>query len=133
MKTIVSCGALALLCLAAPARAAHVDPFVITVDAHSYVSYAWPIVISPRERLVQAPEARMANCRRDSGQALVAAPNRLVYAMGGSHLEAQAMRIDFRPTRVVLQTEGGDVRCDGIALTGETGIDRVFRDFFGQD
>jgi hypothetical protein len=53
--------------------------------------------------------------------------------MAGDRLEADTLRIDFHPTRVVLQTGGGDVRCDGIALTGETGLDRVFRNYFEQE
>ena len=129
-KMLVTCGALALLSAAASAQAQRVDPFVITIDAHSYVSYTWPIVISPVEHLVQAPEARMANCRSGSGVPLLPAFNKLVYSVAGHHLDAQTLRLDFHPTRVVMSTALGDVVCDGVALTGETGIDRVFRGLF---
>ena len=129
-KLFISCGAVALLSTAASAQAAHVDPFVITVDAHSYVSYAWPIVISPLEHLVQAPEARMRNCRREGGLPLSLGLNKLVYSLAGNNLDAQSLRIEFNPTRVVMDTAFGDAVCDGAALTGETGLERVFRDYF---
>jgi hypothetical protein len=129
-KMLISCGAVALLSTAASAQAARVDPFVITVDAHSYVSYAWPIVISPVEHLVQAPEARMSNCRREGGLPLSLGLNKLVYSLAGANLDGQTLRIEFHPTRVVIDTAFGDTVCDGAALTGETGLGRVFRDYF---
>jgi hypothetical protein len=125
------CGAVALLGAAASANAtARLDPFVITIDQHSYTSFTWPIEISPLEHLVQAPEALMGNCRRGGGAPLSLGPQRLIYALEGNHIEAQTLSIEFHPTRVVMTTEFGDVECDGAALTGVTGVGRVFRDYF---
>lgn len=131
LKLFSFCGALALLGAATSVTAVpRVDPFVITLDQHSYTSYTWPIVIAPREHLVQAPEALMANCRRRSGLALALGTSRLVYALDGRNVDGQTLRIDFHPTRVVMASEFGDVECDGAALAGETGLGRVFRDYF---
>jgi len=127
------CGAVALLGAAAPSHAAlRVDPFVITVDQHSYTSHAWPVTIAPLEQLVVAPEALMANCRRANGAPLATARSRLIYTASGDNVNAPSLRIAFKPTRLVMQTEFGDVECDGAALAGETGIGRVFRDYFEQ-
>lgn len=127
------CGALAFFCAATSAHAVpHVDPFVITLDEHSYTSYSWPIVLSPREHLVQAPEALMSNCRRRGGAPLTLGLSRLIYSLNGNNVEALTMRIEFKPTRIVLGTLAGDVECDGAALAGETGLGRIFRDYFEQ-
>lgn len=132
MRNIFSfCGALALLGAATAAHSApRVDPFVITLDRFSYASYTWPIELSPREHLAQAPEALMTNCRRSGGAPLALGASRLIYALNGSHVEAQTMRIEFKPTRIVLETEFGDAECDGAALAGETGLGRIFSDYF---
>lgn len=133
MRSILIAGsALALLCAAASANAnaPRLDPIVITIDAHSYVTYTSPLILTPALHLAQAPEARIANCQRTGGLPPALAPNRLIYALAGSHVEAQTMRIDFHPTRLVLQTAAGDMVCDGVALTGETGVERLFRDYF---
>ena len=132
-KFFSSCVALALLGAAASAAAVpRVDPFVITLDQHSYTSYTWPIDIAPLLHLVQAPEALMTNCHRSSGGLPALGLSRLVYSPLGDQVGAQTLRIEFKPTRIVLETEFGDVVCDGAALAGETGLGRIFRDYFEQ-
>jgi hypothetical protein len=125
---LLRCGAVALLCSAASAHAG-VDPLVLTIDAHHYLVQA-PLVLTPALHLAQAPETRLSNCRRTGGLPLALGVNRLIYGLAGASLDARAMRIEFKPTRVVLDTEFGDVVCDGVALGGETGVERVFGDWF---
>lgn len=124
---LLRCAAVALLATAASAHAGYVDPLVVTVDGQSYVTYASPLVLTPGLHLLQAPELRMSNCRRPGLLPLALGANRLIYAALGQSVDARAMRIDFHPTRVVFETEHGDLQCDGAALTGESGVDRVFR------
>ena len=130
MRKLVSlCGAVALLGFALPA-AAVVDPIVLTIDGRNYITITSPVVLSPAEQLLQAPEARLANCRRSNGMAPAFGAARLIYAMNGAAVDAQSLRIEFHPTRIVVDTLYGDMRCDGEANGGESGVDRIFRDLF---
>ena len=124
---LLRCAALALLSTAASAHAGYVDPLVVTVDGRSYVTYTSTLVLTPGLRLLQAPELRMANCRRPGALPLAFGASRLLYAALDQSVDGRSMRIDFHPTRVVFETEHGDLQCDGAALTGESGVDRVFR------
>lgn len=108
-------------------------PIVITLDGHHYVTYTTPVVISPREKLALAPEARMTNCHRGNGLPTVFGTHRLVHSMLGAGVDVASMRIEFGPTRVVVDTLFGDVVCEGEAGAGETGIDRTFRGDFEVD
>ena len=126
-KLLLSGSAVALLLGAASAQADYVDPLVVTVDDHSYVTYTAPLVLTPGVHLLQAPGLRMANCRRPGALPLAFGASRLLYAALDQSVDGRSLRIEFHPTRVVLETEHRDVVCDGAALTGESGVDRVFR------
>ena len=123
------CSALVALCLAAPVAAYRPDPVVITLDGKDYVSIE-PVVIAPVEHLVLAPDSSLSNCRRKIGEPFAAGPFRIEYELDGTGVDAVAMRIQFRPTQIILDTQTLDVVCDGEALGHQTGVGRVFRDTF---
>ena len=133
-ESLLKTGAVALLLFAGAARADHrVQPLIVTLDGRHHVTYAESIVVSPVERLVQAPELRMSACRRANAEPLAAGAYRLIYSAAGDSVDATAMRIEFGPTRVVLDTLHGDVLCDGEARGYETGLDRIFIGHFEHD
>jgi hypothetical protein len=126
-ESLFKTGAVALLLCAGAARADHrVQPLIVTLDGRHHVTYSESIVVSPIERLVQAPELRMSACRRANAEPLAPGAYRLIHSAAGDYVDATAMRIEFGPTRVVLDTLHGDVRCDGEAKGYETGLDRIF-------
>ena len=132
MQTLLRSCALAAL-LIGPASAGvtpRPDPIVITLDGHDYVTMVAPVVFSQTTRLLQAPESTMNNCRRANGEALPLGQFQLLHTPAGSKVDSIAMHIEFRPTRLVLNTQAGDVICDGEANGGTTGIGRLFRDEF---
>jgi hypothetical protein len=105
------------------------DPLVITLDGRHYVTYS-PITISPRERLVQAPELRMRSCQRSDGERLSPGAFRLIYSNAGDFVDAVALRIRFAPTRVELDTIDRNVTCMLESFGGENGVARIFRGRF---
>lgn len=128
-----SAAALLLVSTASTVAARKPDPIVITLDGRHYVTYTGPVVIALGERLVVAPEARMANCRRGGGGLLIPDLLRLTFSLQGESIDANSMRIEFDPARIVVDTLLKDVICDGEASSVETGIGRVFRDDFEPD
>jgi hypothetical protein len=106
------------------------DPLVITLDGHDYVTWVSPVVFSPGTRLLLAPESSMSNCRRGDSQILPPGLFQLLHTPAGGKIDSIAMRIEFRPTRIIFDTEFGDVICDGEAPGHVTGVGRVFRDEF---
>lgn len=129
MQRLICCSAVALVLASTSLGARLPQPFVVTLDAHSYVSYA-PVHFAPAERLLIAPELRMSNCRRAAGAPLAPGDYRLHYGSGDDAVDAMGLEFQFQPTRAVMVSQFGDVICDGIALAGETGIARVFRGDF---
>ena len=123
------CAVLALLgCCGFAHAARYNDPMIITLDGRHYVTYTAPLVVSVAERLVVAPEAGMSLCRRSNSEPLASGPFEIIYTPEAHFVQAATMSFRFNPTRVVLQTQTGDVICDGEALGYQTGFDRVFRD-----
>lgn len=135
MRTLLcSCAIAALLIGHATAGVApRPDPIVITLDGHDYVTFGSPVVLSQVTRLVLAPESSMANCRRGNSEAFPPGLFRLEHTAAGDKVDTVSMRIEFKPTRLMLGTEFGDVVCDGEANGGTTGVGRVFRDEFELD
>jgi hypothetical protein len=134
VRILPSSGVLAALlsCVGLSHASPSVDALVVTVDGRHYITYE-SIAISPVERLVQAPDLRMSRCERSDGQQMAEGPFRLIYSASGAFLDAVAMRIRFNPTRVELDTLGGNVVCGGEAMGHESGVDRIFRDHFEVD
>lgn len=108
-------------------------PIVITLDGHDYITYVSPLELTLAERMLLAPESSMQNCRREGGAAFPPGHFRLLHTPAGDEVDSIAMRIEFNPTRVVLDTEFGDVLCDGEASAHVTGVGRVFEDEFELD
>ena len=75
----------------------------------------------------------MDACRRAGGEPLAAGSYRLIHSPTGDFVDATAMRIALGPTRVVLDTQHGDVLCEGEAKGYETGFDRIFIGHFEHD
>lgn len=124
----------ALLACATPSLAARAPkPIVITLDGHHYVTYTAPVLLSLSERLALAPEAHMSNCHRGNGLLPLFSTHRLVHSIEGAGVDVASMRIEFLPTRIVVDTLLGDVICDGEASPSETGIGRLFNDDFEVD
>lgn len=108
-------------------------PVVITLDGRDYVTFVAPVVYSPHTRLLLAPESSLVNCRRIGDLPLPIGPIQLQHTLANDKVDAVAMRIEFHPTRIFLDTVSGDVRCDGLAAGGVTGVGRVFHDEFEPD
>jgi hypothetical protein len=123
------CSAFVALSLVAPVAAYAPDPVVITLDGKDYISVV-PVVIAPVERLVLATDSSLSNCHRKVDEPLATGPFRLEYELDGTGVDAVAMRIQFHPTQIILDTQTLDVVCDGQALGHQTGVGRVFRDTF---
>jgi hypothetical protein len=122
-------GLLSAVVFAAPAFAAYQTPVVITLDSIDYVSYD-VAALDPVTSILSTPNASLSNCRRADNSLPASDKWRLHRSADTLDIDFASLRIDFNPTRLVLESSTHDIVCDGKAMGWQTGIGRVFRDDF---
>lgn len=127
---LLSCGLVAAVMSAAPALAAVLPkPVIVTLDAHDYVTYTKAELI-PAARLLDVADSGIAHCHRANGSAAGAGAWKLYRATGPLDVDFQTLRVEFNPTRILLDSGTHDLVCEGEALGWQTGLGRLFRDDF---
>jgi hypothetical protein len=125
-----TCGALAALVVSAPALALNAPPVVvITLDARDYVAYTATSLI-PAAGWLDVAQTPIANCRRANGEMPASGDWRLHRSAEPLDVDFATLRVEFKPTRLVLDSATRDIVCDGQALGWQTGLGRVFEDDF---
>lgn len=124
------CGFLAAAVVPAPAfAAAHSTPVIVTLDARDYVTYT-AAALTPATSVLSVIDSGISNCHRENGSAMASGQWKLHRSASTLDVDFQTVRVDFNPTRLVLDSSTHDIVCDGQAMGWQTGIGRVFRDDF---
>lgn len=124
------CGFVAAVVVSAPAFAAsYANPVIVTLDARDYITYT-TAAITPATRVLSVPDTGIVNCRRADGSAIGSGKWKLHRSAHSLDVDFETVRVEFNPTRLVLDSSTHDIVCDGQALGWQTGIGRVFRDDF---
>ena len=125
------CGALAAAVVSAPSFAATAQaPIVITLDARDYITYT-TATFTPSSNVMKVVNSAMDNCRRAGGESMQSGKWHLNRSSNSLDIDFDAMRLEFNPTRLVLDSSTHDIVCDGQAMGWQTGIGRLFEDDFG--
>lgn len=125
-----TCGALAAIVVSAPALA--IKPpavVVVTLDARDYVTYT-ATTLTPAAGWLDVAETPIANCRRANGEMPATGEWRLHRSTEALDVDFATLRVEFNPTRLVLDSATHDIVCDGQAMGWQTGIGRVFQGDF---
>jgi len=124
------CGLVAAAGTVAPAIAASLPPSVlVSLDARDYVAYT-ATSFTPSTGVLSVTGTAIENCRRAEGGMPVSGPLKLHRSADTLDIDFATMRIDFHPTRLVLESSTHDVVCDGQALGWQTGVGRIFGNDF---
>lgn len=124
------CGALAAIVAAGQALAFTAPAVVVvTLDARDYVTYA-ATTLTPAAGWLDVADTPIAHCRRANGEMPAAGRWRLHRSADALDVDFATLRVEFNPTRLVLDSATRDVVCDGQAMGWQTGIGRVFEDDF---
>jgi hypothetical protein len=125
-----TCGLFAAAVISAPAwGASQAVPIVVTLDARDYVTYS-TTTLTPSASVLSVVDSGISNCRRGDGTTPLSGPWKLHRSAETLDIDFQTVRIEFHPTRLVLDSATHDIVCDGQALGWQTGIGRVFQDDF---
>jgi hypothetical protein len=123
-------GALLAAAAVAPAFAASVPaPVIVTLDARDYVTYA-VTALTPSASRLAVDNSGIANCHRGNGDLPASGKWKLHRSADSLDVDFETLRVEFNPTRVVLDSSTHDVVCDGEAMGWQTGLGRLFRDDF---
>lgn len=124
------CGLFAAAVVSAPAfGASRAVPVVVTLDARDYVTYT-TAALTPASSVLSVVDSGMSNCRRGDGSSPASGKWRLHRSSNTLDIDFETVRVEFNPTRLVLDSATHDIVCDGQAMGWQTGIGRVFRDDF---
>lgn len=124
------CGFVAAAVTSAPAFAATAaSPVIVTLDARHYVTYT-AAALTPSTSVLSVVDSGISNCRRADGGAVASGKWKLHRSSGTLDVDFETVRVEFNPTRLVLDSATHDIVCDGQALGWQTGIGRVFQDDF---
>jgi hypothetical protein len=124
------CGLLAAAAVSVPAFAgSYPNPVVVTLDARDYVTYS-SAALTPSSSVLSVLQSGIDNCRRGDGSAPASGRWKLHRSADTLDIDFATVRIEFNPTRLMLDSDTHDIVCDGQALGWQTGLGRVFRDDF---
>lgn len=123
------CGALAAAAVAPAYAASTPAPVIVTLDARDYVAYS-VTSLTPSTSVIAVENSGIANCRRGTGELPASGKWKLHRSAATLDVDFETVRIEFNPTRLVLDSSTHDVVCDGQAMGWQTGIGRLFRDDF---
>ena len=123
------CGALAAAAVAPAFAASTPAPVIVTLDARDYITYT-ATTLSPATSVISVDNAGITNCRRANGELPNSGKWKLHRSANALDVDFDTVRVEFNPTRLVLDSSTHDVVCDGQAMGWQTGLGRVFRDDF---
>ena len=124
------CGVFAAAVSTAPTFAAtQAVPVIVTLDARDYVTYT-AAALAPGSSVLSVVDSNIANCHRGDGSSLQSGKWKLHRSADTLDVDFDTVRIEFNPTRLVLDSASHDVVCDGAAMGWQTGLGRLFRDDF---
>ena len=123
------CGALAAVAVAPAFAAGLPAPIIVTLDARDYVTYA-TTALTPSSNVLSVANTGIENCRRANGEMPVSGKWKLQRSVQSLAVDFETVRVEFNPTRLVLDSSTHDVVCDGQAMGWQTGVGRLFRDDF---
>ena len=126
------CGLAAAAGLAAPAFAAKLPSSVmVSLDARDYLAFS-ATSFTPSTGVLSVRGTQIENCRRAGGELPQSGPLKLNRSADTLDVDFATMRIEFHPTRLVLESATHDLVCDGEALGWQTGIGRIFGNDFDE-
>ena len=107
-------------------RGLYPAPVIVTLDARDYVTYS-AAAFTPSASTLSVVQSGIANCHRAGGSALASGRWKLHRSASSLDVDFQTVRLEFNPTRLVLDSATHDIVCDGQAMGWQTGLGRIFR------
>ena len=124
------CGLVAAAGTLAPVFAASLQPAVIvSLDARDYITLS-AASFTPSSGVLSVPGSAIANCARVGGGSPVSGALKLHRSAETLDIDFETLRIEFNPTRLVLDSSTHDIVCEGQALGFQTGVGRIFQGDF---
>src|SRR5687768_8852503 len=108
-------GALAAVAVAPAFAASLPSPVIVTLDARDYITYT-ATTLTPATSTLSVDNTGIVNCRRATGELPVSGKWKLHRSADALDVDFDTLRVEFNPTRIVLDSSTHDVVCDGQAM-----------------